>query len=98
MGTETGLQTGQNIPDGGTLIVGQYQGSYEGGFNSTKLMFGKMADLNIWSTALTINQIIAMSSKCFTSPSSGRVVSWTDITGMSLQGSLAKNCPATCPL
>lgn len=97
-GSKAGFQTGQDVPIGGSLYIGQYQGSYEGGFDSSKLMVGKMADLNIWSTAFTAQQIVSMSSKCFMAPSSGRIVSWTEIIGLTPQGALVKTCPTTCPI
>jgi hypothetical protein len=97
-GLEKGLKIGGTIPSGGMLVIGQYQGGYDSGYDSSKLMLGCIADLNLWPSVFTSSQINSLASKCFSSSDfAGKIFVWTDIIQQPLGGALAKICPSTCP-
>jgi len=91
------LSKGKSLASGGKLIVGQYQGSYGGGFDVNRLMVGSMTGLNIWSRVFNASEVLALAQKC-TSSEEGDVVAWSDVLYRTLEGNVQKICPSTCSL
>jgi hypothetical protein len=96
-GSETGLKIGGKVPSGGKLVIGQYQGGYGSGYDSSKLMLGCITDLNIWPSEFTSGQINSLANKCFSSSSSGAILLWATVISQPLGGDIVKDCPSTCP-
>lgn len=77
------------------MIIGQYQGGLESGFDATKTMKGEIAGLNFWSSEYTAAQVSSLKGQNCDAPS-GDALSWATILQGNVIGSLPKVCPATC--
>ncbi len=53
----TGVFQGDTVADGGHLIIGQEQDSLGGSLSSSQRFSGGLADMRLWSTVRTANQI-----------------------------------------
>ena len=61
----TGLKIGHVIPQGGTVVFGQDQDSFGGGFHSNDAFGpGQLADLNMWSRVLSGKEIAIHYQEC----------------------------------
>ncbi|XP_033104655.1 sushi, von Willebrand factor type A, EGF and pentraxin domain-containing protein 1-like [Anneissia japonica] len=73
-----GFRSNQYIPPGGTVVIGQEQDAYGGGFSAKEAFLGDISRLNIWDTALSPDEIRRLSSNCRGVNVSGIVRSWAD--------------------
>jgi hypothetical protein len=89
------LSKDKDLISGGKLIIGQYQGSYGGNFDSKSLMVGHLVGLNIWSRLFSADEVYALYNTTCASQG-GDVVSWSDIIQGQLEGSTTRNCPTNC--
>ncbi|XP_077998209.1 neuronal pentraxin-2-like [Glandiceps talaboti] len=67
----TGLSSGETLAGGGTLVLGQEQDWIRGGYQTNQALIGTIAYLQIWSRALSANEIAAID--CSTT---GDVYTW----------------------
>ncbi|EDO32408.1 predicted protein [Nematostella vectensis] len=82
----------------GIVVIGQYQGSVGGNFDSSKLFYGYMANLNIWLYAINDDtRGKAHQQGCKGSVQGSPNLSWETITGETLSGDIQPQCAMTCP-
>ncbi|EDO31096.1 predicted protein [Nematostella vectensis] len=82
----------------GIVVIGQYQGSVGGNFDSSKLFYGYMANLNIWLYAINDDtRGKAHQQGCKGSVQGSPDLSWETITGETLSGDIQPQCAMTCP-
>ena len=60
----TNFKTGHAIRCGGSLVIGQDQDSFAGGFDSTQSFQGLISNLNLWDYVLCPDSIRRMSKGC----------------------------------
>nr|XP_042895666.1 sushi, von Willebrand factor type A, EGF and pentraxin domain-containing protein 1 isoform X2 [Parasteatoda tepidariorum] len=72
----TGLAPNTFIPMTGTLILGQEQDKQGAGFSTPEAFVGTMALLNIWDYVLSVDDIVALMTRC--DKYHGNVRSWAD--------------------
>lgn len=72
----TSLKIGKTIPKTGSLVIGQDQDSYAGGFTASDAFGGFIHNLNIWDTMLSEEEINELSKSC--SAGEGNVYKWSD--------------------
>ncbi|XP_077973714.1 sushi, von Willebrand factor type A, EGF and pentraxin domain-containing protein 1-like isoform X2 [Styela clava] len=72
-----GLATGQTIPGGGVLVIGQEQDSLGGGFSASQEFLGTISHFNIHDRAFTPNDVILLWRNCANHV--GNVRAWPDI-------------------
>ncbi|XP_048590097.1 sushi, von Willebrand factor type A, EGF and pentraxin domain-containing protein 1 isoform X2 [Nematostella vectensis] len=85
-------------PDGSILVIGQHQGSVGRDFDPSKLFYGYMANLNIWTYDLDDwNRGKVYEQGCTGSVYSNPALSWGTITGKTLLGNIQPQCALTCP-
>lgn len=70
------LKMGKTIPKTGSLVIGQDQDSYAGGFTASDAFGGFIHNLNIWDTILSREEIFELSKSC--SAGEGNVYKWSD--------------------
>ena len=70
---------GYKIPGGGVIVLGQDQDFDGGGFESDQSFAGEMTNVNVWSRALSSQEISRMSQSCVMSQ--GDVMNWDDVRG-----------------
>ena len=92
----TGFKTGHQIRQGGSLVLGQGQGSVGGGFDSAQSFQGTLLNVNIWDHVLSTAHIEEMSRYCLLNEwSAGNVFKWREFLREALiRTSLVK--PSTC--
>jgi hypothetical protein len=89
------LSKDKDLISGGKLIIGQYQESYGGNFESDRLMVGHLVGLNIWSRLFSADEVYALyNTTCV--KQGGDVVSWSYILKGEFGGTTTRNCPTTC--
>ncbi|KXJ07612.1 Neuronal pentraxin-2 [Exaiptasia diaphana] len=97
---------GHTIESGGTLIIGQDQDTFGGGFQLKDSYAGELTGVNMWNRVLGPSQISAMSKSCeSTKDRSGNVLTFFDvllngiINGQAeiVNGSTCKNSPGCHP-
>ncbi|XP_077998229.1 neuronal pentraxin-1-like [Glandiceps talaboti] len=96
--SDTGFQSGQTITGGGTLILGQGQDSLRGGYDPSRALIGTIAYLQIWSRALSADEIAAIDC-C----SHGDVYTW-NVNDLDIKGDArivyseiyGDDCPDVC--
>ncbi|XP_078251223.1 sushi, von Willebrand factor type A, EGF and pentraxin domain-containing protein 1 isoform X2 [Rhinoraja longicauda] len=95
------LSTGQSIPGGGALVLGQEQDLKGEGFNPAESFVGSLSQLNIWDYVLTPEQIKSMATACPEDLTKGNVLAWPDfvagIVGRVKKDSTSVFC-ADCPV
>ena len=72
------------IPSGGSLVLGQDQGSVGGGFESYRSFVGEMTGVNIWSRVLDDQEIALLSLSC--QAGDGNVFKWSDFKNHTSEG------------
>ena len=72
---------GKKLLSGGVIVLGQDQDYDGGGFQIHQSFDGEMANINIWSRALTRKEILKMSRSC--AVGRGDVMQWADAKGRS---------------
>ena len=92
----TGFKTGHQIRQGGSLVLGQEQGSAGGGFDSAKSFQGMLQNVNIWDHVLNTATIVEMSRFCLLNEwGAGNVFKWREfLREARIQTSLVKS--STC--
>ena len=71
---------GKKILSEGVIVLGQDQ-DFDGGFEHAQSFVGEIANINIWSRALTKKEILKISRSC--TEGRGDVMKWADVTGRS---------------
>ena len=88
------LKTNKMITAGGVLVLGEEQDRDGGRFALHQTFIGEMTNVNMWSRALSSQEISRMSRSCATGE--GDVMKWTDVRGH-YQGRVKElpliNCP-----
>ena len=75
----TSFKRGHTITQGGTLVLGQEQGSVGGDFDASKSFQGMLSSVNVWDRVLATSQIKEMSQSCLPDKrNEGNVYKWTD--------------------
>ena len=75
----TNLKRGHTIRQGGTLVLGQEQDSFGGGFETSQSFQGMLSNVNVWEQPLTEAQIQQMSQSCLLDgQDEGNVYKWPD--------------------
>nr|XP_023016002.1 sushi, von Willebrand factor type A, EGF and pentraxin domain-containing protein 1-like [Leptinotarsa decemlineata] len=60
----SGLSTGVHIQGYGNMIIGQEQDIFGGRFSQSESFVGKMAYIDVWSKALTYQEVLTHNSDC----------------------------------
>jgi len=92
--TGTGLKTGYTIQADGSLVLGQEQDSFGGGFDASQSFKGMLTNVNVWSYVLPEPSIMEMSKCCRTGE--GNVYMWSDFIH-AIKGNTRLVIPASCP-
>ncbi|XP_070581189.1 C-reactive protein 1.4-like [Ptychodera flava] len=60
----SGLESGKCITGGGTLLLGQEQDEVGGGFHPLQCLIGRITGFNLWSKALSGDEVAAVFNDC----------------------------------
>ncbi|XP_031550551.1 neuronal pentraxin-1-like [Actinia tenebrosa] len=71
-----GTRRSGHVIQKGTVVLGQMQSSYKGGFERVQSHQGKLTSVNMWDKVLTPNEVTTIANKCSTAQ--GNVIKWSD--------------------
>nr|XP_002741091.1 PREDICTED: uncharacterized protein LOC100373294 [Saccoglossus kowalevskii] len=94
--TQSGYSKDKIIRGGGTLVLGQRQGSIGGGFSKTYSYAGEMSDFNMWNTCLVSDDIKGFVENRGCENGCGNLISWDDFTSSDLVEVDVENSDAIC--
>ena len=90
----TGLNKGNKIRGGGSLVLGQEQDEVEGDFDDKQSFVGNLSGVNVWDHVISAHNISRMSEACTTEE--GNVISWFDLEKSDVKGNVTIIEPSSC--
>ena len=90
----TGFQKGYTLGGQGSLVIGQEQDTFGGGFEVHQSLEGMMTNINMWDTILIGAEIAQMWTSC--RAGEGNLLKWADFLNKSYKVEGSTVMPSLC--